>query len=299
MKRLCEALLEYEKAGNYPCHMPGHKGSSEYSFLGDILRYDITETEGMDNLHDANGVILSSEENAALTFGSQETHFLVNGSTSGVLSAILGSADEGDRILIARNCHISVYNAAILGRLEVSYVYPEPVRECLMYGSVTAEAVLEGFRSHKDIKALVITSPTYEGICSDIREIAKICHDNDAVLIVDCAHGAHFGFSDRFPESPVRDGADIVIQSVHKTLPSPTQTALIHLNGPYADRENIRRMLRMLQSSSPSYLLMAGIDNCMSILNGHGKELFEGLTDNLDRFADMASGFKNIKDAII
>jgi arginine/lysine/ornithine decarboxylase len=295
MKRLCDALLEYEKAGNYPCHMPGRKGSREYSFLGDILKYDITETDGMDNLHDAKGVILSSEKFAASVYGSEETHFLVNGSTSGVLCAILGSTDEGDRILVARNCHISVYNATVLNRLEVSYVYPEPVKEHILYGSVTPEAVLEAFKADKDIRAVVITSPTYEGIVSDIKSIAGICHDHDAVLIVDSAHGAHFGFSDDLPDSPVRQGADIVIHGIHKTLPSPTQTALIHLNGSRVDRDGVRRMLKMIQSSSPSYLLMAGIDNCMSILNDHGDDLFAELSRNLDLFTEEISKLSFIR----
>ncbi len=274
--------------------MPGHKENTGL-FLGDALKYDVTEVDGLDNLHEAESVIRGSERFAAGLYKSEETHFLINGSTAGILSAVFASTVPGDEILIARNCHISVYNAAEQNRLKIRYIYPEISDKYGLCTCINAEDFAGMLKKYPGIKAAVITSPTYEGVCSDIRSIAKAAHECNVVLIVDAAHGAHFGFDEGFPSSAVSDGADIVINSVHKTLPAPTQTALIHINGPLADRERIRRMLRIYQSSSPSYLLMAGTDDCMSILNEQGKELFKRLRENLDGFEKRAKTLKHLK----
>ncbi len=288
MKRLYETLLEYPGEGYYPAHMPGHKGHMEEGFLKEALRYDITEIDGFDNLHDAKGLILESEKYAASLYGSTETHFLIGGSTCGILSAILGATVQGDKVIIARNCHRSVYNAVCEGRLECRYVYPKYTESLNIPGEISTASVEEALNKDPDAAAVVITSPTYEGICSDIWTIAGICHRYGKILIVDGAHGAHFGFDDRFPGSAVRAGADIVINSLHKTLPSPTQTALLHINGSLANRENIIRKLKIYQSSSPSYLLMAGIDNCMTLIGDKGRDLFNEFYKRLDKLnADL------------
>ena len=270
--------------------MPGHKGNVDTGFFGEVLRYDITEIDGMDNLHDANGVILGSERYAASLYGSQVTHFLTGGSTVGILSAIAGVTKPGDEILTGRNCHRSVYNAAEINRLKTRYLYPEYLDKYDICGGISAKDVESALKEYPDVRAVVITSPTYEGICSDVRAIAEITHKHGKILIVDAAHGAHFGFGNGFPESAVTQGADIVIHSVHKTLPALTQTALIHLNCSLKDREAVERMLKIYQSSSPSYLLMAGIDNCMSIIGEKGKELFDGF------FERLCSCEKELKD---
>ncbi|MCR4807919.1 MAG: aminotransferase class I/II-fold pyridoxal phosphate-dependent enzyme [Lachnospiraceae bacterium] len=287
--------MEYEKEGSYPCHMPGHKGHGKGSFLGDILRYDITEIDGMDNLHDPGGVIYESERSAGDLYGSNETHFLVNGSTCGILSAITGTLREGDKILIGRNCHKSVYNAVCEERLECSYLYPGYIEDFGINSEVTCRDLKKALDRDPKIKAVVITSPTYEGIVSDIEGLARICHERGVILITDSAHGAHFGFHEGFPEGHVRQGADVVIHSVHKTLPGPTQTALIHINGDLADREGIRNKLKVFQSSSPSYLLMAGIDDCMDRIHKDGDRLFCGYLEKKEAFMDKAGSLKRIR----
>ena len=296
--RLCEALERHAAEGYYPAHMPGHKGNPCYSFLGDILKYDITEIDGLDDLHDAGGVILESEKYAAKLYGVRETRFLINGSTVGVLCAISAVTNPGDRILIGRNCHRSVYNAAELNRLEVHYIYPELMKDTGIFLGISAKAVEAALMADPLIRTVVITSPTYEGISSDIAEIARVSHKYGALLIVDAAHGAHFGFHEGFPASAARQGADIIINSVHKTLPAPTQTALLHINdvnGIPVDREAIRRYLGIYQSTSPSYLLMAGIDNCMSIISEHGQELFDRYLENIKWFEDRALKLKHLR----
>ena len=292
MNRLYETLLEYPKKGYYPAHMPGHKGNIKEGFLKEALRYDITEIDGFDNLHEAEGIILESEKYAADLYGSSETHFLVGGSTLGVLGAIFGTTKPGDKVIIARNCHRSVYNAVSEGRLECRYVYPGYMEDIDFPGGISLSDIEEAINRDPDAGVVVITSPTYEGVCSDIANIAKICHRNKKILIVDQAHGAHFGFSNGIPDSAVKEGADIVIHSVHKTLPSPTQTALIHINGPYVNRDNIRKKLRIYQTSSPSYLLMAGIDRCMSLIGDKGRDLFY---DFESRIKKLDLSFRDLK----
>ncbi len=276
------------------CHMPGHKGHGD-TFPGEVLKYDITEIDGFDNLHDAAGVIKASEVFAAGLYGSEETHFLVNGSTVGVLSSILGTTSPGDEILITRNCHRSVYNAVMVNRLRCRYIFPSVVEEYGFCAETDIGAFREALERYPDVRAAVITSPTYEGVVSDVDALAAAAHERGVILIVDAAHGAHFGFYEGFPLSAVKAGADLVINSVHKTLPSPTQTALLHINGTLVDREAVRRMLKIYQSSSPSYLLMAGIDDCMSLIAERKDELFGSYLENLSDLERRAGALKHIR----
>lgn len=275
--------------------MPGHKGNADTGFLKEVLKYDVTEFDGFDNLHDAHGVILESERYAASLYGSKVTHFLIGGSTSGILSAISAVTEPGDEILVGRNCHRSVYNAIEINRLRCRYIYPEYLEEYGICGVIKPESAECALAGYPEIKAVVITSPTYEGICSDIAAIAAVVHKYGKILIVDAAHGAHFGFYGEFPESALKQGADIVIHSVHKTLPSPTQTALLHICSDAVDREAVERMLGIYQSSSPSYLLMAGIDNCMDIIGSRGEELFDGFFGRLCRIEKDLKALKKLE----
>ena len=286
--QLIEALRENRDNGPYPFHMPGHKRSlAGDDLLSEIYGIDITETEGFDNLHDAHGIIKEAEQRAAALFGSDETHFLVNGSTGGILASVCGTVTYGDRIIMARNCHRSVYNAVMLSGAKPYIITPDKEKLFGIFGGVTKEQVSEALKETKckDGKvAVVITSPTYEGITSDVAGIEEICRENGAVLIIDAAHGAHFGLSDSFPISPVSEGADVVVTSVHKTLPSMTQTALIHINGKCPSKERIRKMLSVFSTSSPSYVLMASIDSMTALLVKRKKELFDNYAKRLNDF---------------
>lgn len=271
MERLYKELLKLKKDGPYPFHMPGHKRNENISFLSDAYGIDITEIDNFDNLHDANGIIKEAEENAARLYGSNETHFLVNGSTCGILAAIFSVTKKGDKIIVARNCHKSVYNAIQLNELNPIYVYPDVIGKEKLLGSIDASKIEEAIINNPDVKAVIITSPTYDGILSDVASIAKKAHEFDIPLIVDEAHGALLFIEGR---SAVINGADIVINSVHKTLPALTQTALIHVNGGLCNREKLREYLSIFQTSSPSYVLMASIDYAMDLLEGEGNVLY-------------------------
>lgn len=227
MGELFDKLANYGNSGIYPFHMPGHKRQKTVDF--NPYKIDITEIEGFDNLHHAEGVLLEAQKKAEKLYGSEESHFLINGSTAGILSAVSACAKK--TVLIARNCHKAVYHAALIRNLDVYYVYPEIQEEFMLNGGINPADVERSLEEHPEIEAVVITSPTYDGIVSDVKRIAEIAHAYGKPLIVDEAHGAHFGFSKYFPENSVHLGADIVIHSLHKTLPSYTQTALIHING--------------------------------------------------------------------
>ncbi|MCI5994529.1 MAG: aminotransferase class I/II-fold pyridoxal phosphate-dependent enzyme [Blautia sp.] len=293
MKRLYDRLKEYQQTDMYPFHMPGHKRKKE-DFINPFL-IDITEIEGFDNLHHAEEILKEVQERAGLLYGSDETFILVNGSTCGILSAVSACTEAGGKILMARNCHKAVYHAAFLCGLEVVYLYPEREETFGMNGGVLVERVEEILKNDGDIQAVIITSPTYDGVVSDVKKIAETVHTHGIPLIVDEAHGAHFGFHSFFPESSVKLGADLVIHSLHKTLPSLTQTALLHVNGKMVDRERLRMYLQVYQSSSPSYVFMAGIDECIRVLEEQAWDLFEVFRKRLERFYERADNFSKVR----
>ncbi len=279
---LFQKLKEYGEGDAYPFHMPGHKRSLESGPLSSLYQYDITEIDDFDNLHQPEGILMHAQERAAGLYHSEETYFLINGSTSGILSAVSAVAHRGKKLIVARNCHKAVYHAAFLNRLEMEYIYPVILSEYYLADGINTRQVEQKIKEiaekenislqkiSRTIAGIILTSPTYDGILSDVKGIVELAHRYDIPVIIDQAHGAHFGFHPSYPENAVREGADIVIHSVHKTLPAPTQTALLHRNGTLVDRNTVRKYLRIYQSSSPSYLLMAGIDTCMEILEKEG-----------------------------
>lgn len=305
MGELYGRLEAYGKSDIYPFHMPGHKrnGESAKGPLAAAYGLDITEIDGFDNLHQAEGILRREQERAAALYGAGCSYYLVNGSTCGILSAVFSVTKQGDRILMARNCHKSVYHAAYLRGLRTVYVYPgmaegEGWADFGIAGAVEPEDVEAALRANPDCAAVILTSPTYEGVVSDVGKIADIAHSHRIPLIVDEAHGAHLGFHGAYPAGSVRLGADLVIHSVHKTLPAMTQTALLHWNhngsremgagrkhgtgtdgGALADRRRLERYLAVFQTSSPSYVLMASVSNCMDMVEKEGAERLDRLLD--------------------
>lgn len=297
MGELYRRLEEYGNSDYYPFHMPGHKRNEESvkGALAGAYRLDITEIDGFDNLHRAEEIIKREQERAAGLYGSERTYFLVNGSTCGILAAIAAVIEKGGRILMSRNCHKSAYHGVYLQELETSYLYPNNWGKCEIAGEVAPESVEKALKEHPDIGAIMVTSPTYEGVVSDIKKIAAIAHKYGKPLIVDEAHGAHFGFHKAYPESAVKLGADIVVHSLHKTLPSMTQTALLHVNGNLVDRRKLERYLRIFQTSSPSYVLMASISNCLDIMEREGAERLEKLKNSRDRLIEKVKGYRFVR----
>ena len=293
---LYDKLIEYAKEEMYALHMPGHKRNLSLLEGLDPFDVDITEIHNFDNLHYAQGVIKEATENASTFLKTDKTWFLVNGSSCGILSAISAVADIGDYIIIGRNCHISVYHAAILRNLQVDYLYPEVIPSCGISGGYNPEDLRQLLEMNRNVKAVVITSPTYEGVVSDVQKLAEIAHAYGAVLIVDEAHGAHFGVGGELPMPAYQLGADLVIESVHKTLPALTQTALLH----YCDTQQnhsdlpdkVEEALRIFETSSPSYLLMASIDKCIRQLQKDGKAQMEKLLITIEDFRNNVNQLK-------
>lgn len=295
MEYLYDKLKKYSKSDWYGFHMPGHKRNG--SITGVDLPYDIdiTEISGFDDLHHPKGVLQEAEARAAEVYHAEETHYLVNGSTVGILSAVLGCTRPGERVLMSRNCHKSVYNALYINNLRPVYLYPEIISEVGVNGPVSTEEVGRLLKANTDVRAVIITSPTYDGVISDVREIVRLSHLYGIPVILDEAHGAHFGFHPYFSHNGNELGADIVIHSLHKTLPSLTQTALLHINGNIVNRENVRRYLHILQSSSPSYVLMASMDECIRLLMNEREKLFDRYVSLLIKTRKQLHKLKHLK----
>lgn len=299
--------------------MPGHKRNTKlikrYGLWDECLTpydIDITEIDNFDNLHNPEGIIKEAERLAAGLYGAKESIYSVNGSTGAIL-AVLGLIDRGEAVLMARNCHKSVYHGVELYGL-VPYYLEGETDSLGIYQSISPKEVEEALRmstlpcedfdkeqavEHPDnsrIKLVVITSPTYEGVVSDIALIAEICHRYGAFLLVDEAHGAHFGFDDYFPASAVSLGADFVVQSFHKTLPSYTQTAILHIcTEKEKNIDKIRRQFNLLETTSPSYIFLAGMESSLNLIKDYGRELFEAYKQRLISFRKNAASLKNIR----
>lgn len=283
--KVIRELNELAGSDFYPFHMPGHKRNMAGWPMSGAYGYDITEIDGFDDLQDAKGIIRALELRAISYMGSDDAHILVNGSTSGILAAISAAVPHRGKLLMARNSHQSAFNAAFLGELQCSYIQPQIIPDYGLCGGIGPEQVAQALDEDDEIQAVYVTSPTYEGMLSDIGSIADIVHSHGLPLIVDSAHGAHL---------KAENSADIIIMSLHKTLPAFTSSALCLVNGDIINREQLHEYINIFQTSSPSYLLMSGIENCFDILEKEGPARFERLHANINKLREAAKGLKNI-----
>lgn len=275
---ILNGLIQYNTEGSYPWHMPGHKRRLNTIFpdmVENPFSIDVTEVDDLDELHDPKGIILEAETRAAGVYGSDKSYYLVNGATCGIMAAISAVCDHGDTIIISRNCHKSVYNTIRLLGLKAVYIMPEWNEELSMFGGVSPDMVKKALREHSHAKAVLIVSPTYEGVVSDVEKIAKITHKEKIPLIVDEAHGAHFEFISNvnetisttnyknIPRPAIRLGADIVVESLHKTLPAMTQCAILHMKKGLVSEKRLDEFVSLYQSTSPSYVFMATMEACI------------------------------------
>ena len=295
MSGLFEELMVNRDSGIYPYHMPGHKRQPCDRLTKELCGMDITEIDGFDNLHQPEGMLLRLEQAAAKLYGAEESFYLVNGSTSGILSALSAALPQGGHVLMARNCHKSAYHGAYLRNLQITYLYPSLYQPLDFFDQVEPAQVKSALEAEPDINAVLLVSPTYEGRIQNICAIADIVHEKGIPLIVDEAHGAHLGFGGVSPENSCRAGADLVIHSIHKTLPALTQAALLHVNGKLIDRQRLRRFLRIYQSSSPSYLLMASIDNALRFVEREGDEAFGKFAKSYGEMLDKLNTCKILR----
>lgn len=289
---LYDKLKKYSKSGVYPFHMPGHKRNPMLCDGTMPYEIDLTEIDGFDNLHNAEGCILEVQNLAERLYNVKKAFLLVNGATGGILSAVRAMTNRGDKVLVARNSHKSVYNALEICGLEPEYIVPAVDDEFGINCSITPLQVEKAIVENPNTKLLIITSPTYEGAVSDIKEISRIAHLHNVSVLVDEAHGAHFPFSDSFPVEAIQCGADVAVASLHKTLPSLTQTALLltsneELINPLA--ENIA----IFETSSPSYVFMSSIEKCLEFCEN--ASAFDEYIKRLNSFNEKCKNLKKIK----
>lgn len=276
---LVKALIEYAGQNIVRFHMPGHKGTNIFprDFLDNLIALDITEIPGMDNLYLPSGVIAQAQMLAAKAFGADHTFFLVNGSTAGVLAMIMAACRPGDKLIIPRNSHRSVWSAIIIADVNPVYIQPRYDKENYLATQISAQDVERALDENPDAVGVVVVHPTYYGLCSHLEQIEKIVHERGKLLLVDEAHGAHFIFHSDLPPSAGELGADMWVQSAHKTLPALTQAAYLHVKGDRVDLRRVAQIIAMLQTSSPSYLIMASLDWARFFMESEGKPLIERL----------------------
>ncbi len=280
-------LLQHAAEEPVSFHMPGHKGAQLYrrfgydNFLNNIMDCDITEIPGADNLFQREGILKATCDTYGKLYGVEHSYMLINGTSGGIIAAILASVEEGGTLIMARNCHKSVFNALGLGGMQPAYIYPDLLEEYGISGEVTPAEVERALTENPEAGAVILPSPNYYGICSDIRSIAEVVHKHGKILIVDQAHGAHLKWLGG-PECAESAGADIVINSIHKTLGSFTQSAVLNLNSKLVDRYLLEDKLQAIQSTSPSYLLMTSLDINAKLLTEHRESLIGDWNRNLD-----------------
>lgn len=286
-------------------HMPGHKGSALYKrfgygdFLKDFMDFDITEIPGADNLFQTEGIIKELQDQYADLYEVKNSYLLVNGTSGGIIASILASVRKGGTLIMARNCHKSVFNALTLGDIKPAYAYPETDETYGISGPIQAEEIRRLLDENEHADAVILPSPNYYGICSDIKSIAEEVHKHNKILIVDQAHGAHLKFFHKYhvtnmPLSAEEAGADLVINSTHKTLASLTQSAILNRNSDRTDPLVLEDKLQCIESTSPSYVLMASLDINCAIIRKHGEQLIKEWNDNLNYFYENAKDIKGL-----
>lgn len=287
---LLNALMEYVTRETIPFHVPGHKKGigmdEEYrNFIGEnAFKIDVTVFKLVDSLHHPTGPIKKAQELAADAYGCEASFFSVHGTSGAIQAMIMSVVSDGDKIIIPRNVHKSVTGGIILSGAIPVYMQPELDKTVGIAHGVTPETVEETLKKHPDAKAVLIINPTYYGVATDIKRIAEIVHSYDIPLIVDEAHGPHLGFNDKLPMSAIEAGADICSQSTHKIIGALTQCSLLQVNSKRIDKLRVQQLLNLLQTTSPSYILMASLDCARRQIALHGRELLDS-TIELSNYA--------------
>lgn len=298
---LFDALKKYVGLEFLPFHMPGHMGGRMFpaDFGKLMIDFDLTELPELDNLYNPCGVIERAQNKAAIAFGADHTFFLVNGSTAGIHAMIAGTLKAGDKLIIPRNCHRSVIAAMALWDIKPVYIKNEYSKEHALMLPITPEQVFMAFEAHPDASGVLLVNPDYYGICGNISEISKIVKKLGKLILVDEAHGAHLAFHKALPSSAACADADIWVQSAHKTLPAFTQAGFLHIKGNRVEMSRVLKMLSFLQTSSPSYMLMASLDWARSFMETHGYKRLDEIKNSIQSVTAVLRsrwGIKTIGD---
>lgn len=278
---LVEKLMEFKNAKGCSLHVPGHKNgllSTLPEGIRTALAYDVTELEGLDDLHEPTGIIFEAEQQLSAVYRTYKSFFLVNGSTVGNLAMVYATCKFGEPVIVQRNAHKSIFNAIELVGAVPIFVEPlwDQVTKTPTY--MEKSTVEKALKLYPTATAVILTYPTYYGVTgNELEGIIKACHKKDIPVLVDEAHGAHFIIGMPFPKTSLQLGADIVVHSAHKTLPAMTMASFLHVNSTLIDKESVAYYLSILQSSSPSYLLMASLDDARAYVEAYDDEDIEYL----------------------
>lgn len=305
---LFQALRKHADMDPYQFHVPGHKAGKAYpkeifEWLRDYaMRIDLTEQPDIDCLLAPSGPIKEAQENAARVFKCERTFFLTNGSTSGVQAMLLTNSGPGKKIIMPRDAHMSAFSGLVMSGAQPVFVYPDVDSKWGVTRGVPFAEYEKALDAHDDICACYITRPNYYGMCPEIKQVVKLCHEKGIPVLVDEAHGAHIGFHSEMPDSALESGADYVVQSAHKTLQAYTGGSWMHLQGSLADADKASRMVALLQSTSPSYIIMATLDLTAYLMGESGREIVDRqyrLNKEFRREAYKLKGIRIINDSMI
>lgn len=273
--------MEYVNNNTIPFHVPGHKkgvgmAKKFLDFVGkNVLSMDVTVFEQVDSLHKPTGPIKEAQELAAEAFGADATFFCIHGTSGAIQAMILSVIGENEKIIVPRNIHKSVTSGIILSGAIPVYMQPEVDKNIGVALNVTPETVEKALRENPDAKAVLIINPTYYGVSTDIVKIAEIVHDYGAILMVDEAHGPHLKFNEKLPISAMEAGADICAQSTHKIIGSMTQSSMLQVKSERIDVNRVKQVMSLLQTTSPSYILLASLDVARMQMVTEGKKLLD------------------------
>ncbi|WP_456277165.1 aminotransferase class I/II-fold pyridoxal phosphate-dependent enzyme [Bacillus sp. AK128] len=286
---LFDALIKHVNKQSISLHVPGHKNGQVflkkgYPYFSELLKLDVTELTGLDDLHEPAEAIKEAEKLLANLYGAEKSFFLVNGTTVGNLSMILGVCSINDTVLVQRNCHKSIMNGLIIAGVKPVFLIPEHDEESDVQSYVHLNTITKALDEYSEVKAIILTNPNYYGHTYDLTEIVKLAHSKGIPVIVDEAHGAHYGVGTPFPESALKSGADVVVQSAHKTLPAMTMGSYLHFQSKLIPIDKIVFYLRSLQSSSPSYPIMASLDLARAYLAKVMNDGIEDIYEAIQRF---------------
>ena len=296
---LVEALEKFHKNSPISFHVPGHKNgllSNLPELIRDSMQYDLTELNGLDDYHHPEEAIKEAEQLLTKLYNTDESFFLVNGTTIGNLAMIYATCQYGEQIIVQRNAHKSIFHAIELVGAEPIFVSPKWDEQSKTASYVSLEVIEEAIQQFPFVKAVVLTYPNYYGVSSpDLENIIRLCHKLQMPVLVDEAHGAHFQTHKGFPKSALLYGADIVVQSAHKTLPALTMGSFLHIRSQFIDSKKVNKYLRMLQSSSPSYLILASLDDARSYVERYSPMDFKQLMDRREVFIQALETIPLIK----
>ncbi len=297
---LFDALHTFNKQNKVSFHVPGHKNGQIFLEKGkplfeQLLSIDATELTGLDDLHAPTGPIREAELLLANLYHVMKSYFLVNGSTVGNIAMILATCEEGDTVLVQRNCHKSILNGLMLSNVNPVFLAPTFYQDWNIAGGIDARTVSDALALYPDTKAIILTYPNYYGLAEDLTEIIKLAHEEEIPVLVDEAHGAHFTLDDPFPKSSITMGADVVVHSAHKTLPAMTMGSYLHVNSFLVDMNRIEMYLQMLQSSSPSYPIMGSLDLARAYLASYSLEDQDALLKEIAQFKTSLAAIPEIE----